>query len=100
MSEENFEGLVVKSQSGFFEVQIGESRSVTCELRGRLKQGARTGDILAVGDRVQIKGLSVAGNEIVVEMVTHGPDDAMCCPTQDTVQTYALEGQELVKTSG
>ena len=54
MSEEIFEGLVVKSQSGFFEVQIAESNLVTCELRGRLKQGARTGDILAVGDRVQI----------------------------------------------
>lgn len=53
-----------------------------------------------LGDRVQIKALSIAGNEIVVEMVTHGPDDAMCCPTQDAVQTYMLEGQELVQTSG
>ena len=53
-----------------------------------------------LGDRVQIKAVSVVGNEIIVEMVTHGPDDPMCCPTQDTVQTYALEGQELVKTSG
>jgi ribosome biogenesis GTPase len=57
MSEENFEGLVVKSQSGFFEVKIAESSSVTCELRGRLKQGARTGDIIAVGDRVRITAL-------------------------------------------
>ena len=53
-----------------------------------------------LGDRVQIKAVSIVGNEIIVEMVTHGPDDPMCCPTQDTVQTYALEGQELVKTSG
>ncbi len=54
MSENMQEGLVVKSQSGFFEVQIAESRLVTCELRGRLKQGARTSDLLAVGDHVQI----------------------------------------------
>jgi len=53
-----------------------------------------------LGDRVQIKAVSIVGNEIIVEMVTHGPDDPMCCPTQDVVQTYALEGQELVKTSG
>ena len=53
-----------------------------------------------LGDRVQVKAVSVVGNEIIVEMVTHGPDDPMCCPTQDVVQTYALEGQELVKTSG
>ena len=49
---------------------------------------------------MQIKAVSVVGNEIIVEMVTHGADDAMCCPTQDVVQTYALEGQELIKTSG
>ena len=53
-----------------------------------------------LGDRVQIKAVSIVGNEIIVEMVTHGPDDPMCCPTQDVVQTYALEGQELVQTSG
>ena len=53
-----------------------------------------------LGDRVQIKAVSIAGNEIIVEMVTHGPDDPMCCPTQDVVQTYALEGEELVQTSG
>ena len=33
------------------------AETITCELRGRLKQGARTGDILAVGDRVQISVL-------------------------------------------
>jgi len=54
MTDELLEGLIVKSQSGFFEVQISESNLITCELRGRLKQGARTGDLLAVGDRVQI----------------------------------------------
>ncbi len=54
MSEDKLQGLVIKSQSGFFEVQVTESHSVTCELRGRLKQGARTGDLLAVGDRVLI----------------------------------------------
>lgn len=54
MSEQILEGRVIKSQSGFFEVEIAEASSVTCELRGRLKQGARTGDIIAVGDRVRI----------------------------------------------
>ncbi len=53
-----------------------------------------------LGDRVQIKAVSIVGNEIIVEMVAHGPEDPMCCPTQDVVQTYALEGQELVQTSG
>ena len=52
-----------------------------------------------LGDRVQIQALSIAGNEIVVEMITHGPEDPMCCPTQQVVQTYALQGGELVQTS-
>lgn len=77
MNAELREGLLVKYQSGFFEVQLsphpnlppagegtvlspcgGERRDgtkiVTCELRGKLKNRARTGDILAVGDRVKI----------------------------------------------
>ena len=52
-----------------------------------------------LGDRARINSLSIAGNEIVVDMITHGPDDAMCCPTQNVVQTFALEGEELVQTS-
>lgn len=31
-------------------------------------------------------------------MVTQGPDDPMCCPTQRVVKTYALEGDQLVET--
>ena len=29
-------------------------------------------------------------------MVPHGPDDPLCCITQQVVQTYALRGEELV----
>jgi ribosome biogenesis GTPase len=67
MTDELLEGLIVKSQSGFFEVELfpspleGEATAteiITCELRGKLKQGARTGDILAVGDRVKISMLT------------------------------------------
>ena len=52
-----------------------------------------------LGDRVQINSLAIEGDEIVVDMVTHGPDDPMCCPTQQVVQTYTLQGEELIKTS-
>ena len=46
-------GLVIRSQSGFFEVQTATGL-VTCHLRGHLKQGAHQMDIAAVGDRVEI----------------------------------------------
>jgi len=52
-----------------------------------------------LGDRVQINSLSIENGEIVVDMVTHGPEDPLCCPTQQVVQTYALQGDELLQTS-
>ena len=47
-------GLIVRTQSGFYTVQVGQ-QLLTCQLRGRLKQGPRLGDIVAVGDRVQVE---------------------------------------------
>lgn len=52
MKEETLPGLIIRAQSGFFTVQT-ERGSLTCRLRGRLKQGPCLGDIAAVGDRVQ-----------------------------------------------
>jgi ribosome biogenesis GTPase len=47
-------GLIIRSQSGFYTIQTG-SGTLTCSLRGRLKQGRHSGDIAAVGDRVQVR---------------------------------------------
>ncbi len=49
-------GLIVRSQSGFYTVAV-DSGTFTCRLRGRLKQGRRLGDIVAVGDWVEITPL-------------------------------------------
>ncbi len=46
-------GLIIRAQSGFFTVET-EAGPVVCQLRGRLKQGPRTGDLAAIGDRVRI----------------------------------------------
>ena len=46
-------GLIVRAQSGFFTVQVGNV-TVVCQLRGRLKQGRAAGDIASVGDRVTL----------------------------------------------
>ena len=53
----------------------------------------------SLGDRVKIDSLAIREGEIVVDMVTQGPNDPFCCPTQRVVQTYALQGQELVQTT-
>jgi heat shock protein HslJ len=52
-----------------------------------------------LGDRVQINSLVIENGQIVVDMVTQGPDDAMCCPTQRVVRTFALQGDQLVQSS-
>ncbi len=71
------------------------------ELHVLVEQDGQPHDVAwtQLGDRVQINSLSIQNGEIVVDMVTHGPDDPMCCPTQQVVQTYALQGEELVQTS-
>ncbi len=53
MSQETVPGWVTRFQSGFYTVQV-DGRKVTCILRGRLKRRSFQGDIISVGDRVQI----------------------------------------------
>ena len=48
-----------------------------------------------LGDRVRIKSLEITDGDIVLMMVAHGPDDGLCCPTQDTVVYFHLHGDDL-----
>lgn len=50
------QGLIVKSQSGFYTVQADTGRYL-CRLRGRFKHGPKTGDVAAIGDRVEMTPL-------------------------------------------
>lgn len=49
------DGLVVSDQSGFFRVELDDSRVITCRLRGRLMEEAQSSDLTAIGDRVKIQ---------------------------------------------
>ena len=55
-------------------------------------------DSVSLGDRVKVNSLSIEHETIVVDMTTHGPNDPMCCPTENVVQTYKLQGDQLVLT--
>ncbi len=50
-----------------------------------------------IGDRVRVDEISIENGKIVLHMLTHGPDDPMCCPTLDVTQTYELHGDRLVQ---
>ncbi|MCD4738704.1 MAG: ribosome small subunit-dependent GTPase A [Anaerolineae bacterium] len=47
------EGLVIKSQSGFYSILTAEGEQITARLRGRLKKTWQDSTIVAVGDRVR-----------------------------------------------
>lgn len=66
MTEALLRGLVIRSQSGFYTVAT-QTGIITCKLRGRLKRQRRSGDILAVGDRVLVSGSGV--NEGMIEEI-------------------------------
>jgi ribosome biogenesis GTPase len=58
-------GLIIRAQSGFFFVlPAGQAVPVTCQLRGRLKQGRREGDLAAVGDMVNFTLLADGSGSI------------------------------------
>jgi len=59
-------------------------------------QPVNAGTVL-VGDRTQIKSLAIQNGQIVMEIVTQGPDDAMCCPTLKVRKTYSLQDGQLVE---
>lgn len=46
-------GLVVRSQSGFYLVKTDDGL-LTCQLRGRMKKGPRLGDMVSIGDWVEV----------------------------------------------
>lgn len=48
-------------------------------------------------DRVKINSLRIQSGKIIVDMVTHGPNDPACCPTVEKIATYALVGNKLIE---
>ncbi len=45
---------------------------------------------IQLGDRIQVSSLTVDGEEISIDMLTAGPEDAFCCPTQREMRRYTL----------
>lgn len=41
-----------------------------------------------LGERIDLKGIHLVAGKISVDMVTQGPDDPRCCPTQRVKSTY------------
>ncbi len=51
----------------------------------------------ALGDRVAVKGVAITDGTVVLDVMTHGPDDPMCCPSVAATWVYRLAGDTLVR---
>jgi hypothetical protein len=52
-----------------------------------------------LGDRLQPQSLAITKGRIDLQVIGFGPNDPLCCPTQQEEQTYALQDGQLVQTS-
>lgn len=59
-------GLIVRLQSGFYTVQTQDG-ALVCNLRGRLKKGQRSGDVVALGDHVLVS-VNAPGRGMIEEI--------------------------------
>ena len=50
-----------------------------------------------LGDRTQIQSGVIEDGQIVIDMVTQGPQDAMCCPTLKLRTSYAVQDGTLAE---
>ena len=49
-----------------------------------------------LGDRVQVKSLSIEGDRLIAMLLGHAPDDPACCPSQEEVRLFRLSGEQLI----
>jgi len=65
---QNQNGLVIKSQSGFYSVLLkGREQTIICQLRGKIKRGKHEGDLCSIGDEVKIQILA-DGSGVIEEI--------------------------------
>ncbi len=48
-----------------------------------------------LGDRVKVTRIALRDNRVYVDLVAHGPQDPMCCPTRRAARKFALHGDRL-----
>jgi len=62
------------------------------------KQGrAMTRGPASLGDRVKVDSIRVSNRAIHLHLLTHAPDDPLCCPTQHVVETFVLHADTLMR---
>lgn len=53
-------------------------------------------DTQFLGDRVKIHSVALRGNELIIDMATHGPQDPLCCPAHRVRRAFAVDSGRFV----
>ena len=69
-------------------------------LAAREGAGARVLADAFLGDRVELSGLRLVGDTVLVELVTQGPEDPLCCPTMVVERAYVFDGAGKLREKG
>ena len=84
------DGLVIKAQSGFFTVHTDEG-NIICQVRGRLKKKRLDTDLVAVGDRVQIR-LTDDGRGVIETVAPRERTLSRLAPSGRTIRRWDRDG--------
>lgn len=57
--------------------------------------GETEGSAVLIGDRVKLRDARIVDGRIEVDVLQHGPDDAMCCPSVNATRVWLYDGQQL-----
>ena len=57
------------------------------------------GPAVEVADRIQVKSVTLADGQLVIDYIGHGPGDGDCCPSYNRRNTYAWQDGGLVERS-
>ena len=52
--------------------------------------------VKSLGDRIMINQINITNRIVTVDMITQGPDDPLCCPTERQVFKLKAQGSEFV----
>ena len=62
------------------------------------KNGLRAlSNAVSLGDRVQIRSTKIKNSKVMMNVIEHGPNDPMCCPSKKTTHLYKVSKQRLIK---
>ncbi|MCK5324792.1 MAG: hypothetical protein KAJ57_02250 [Woeseiaceae bacterium] len=50
-----------------------------------------------LGDRVKVTSLKIEDGTLIAELIEHGPDDPMCCPTKNVHREWAMVNGKLAE---